>query len=105
MSSAKFFVSTSDKEGFGMAIAEAINLGAVPIVTLVGEPSKYLDAKSAFFFDTNGELDFLSKQKILDSLQDRDNLKLMNKRAQRQLSAYGNYTDEMIRAFKFLGEI
>ena len=105
MSSAKFFVSTSDKEGFGMAIAEAINSGAVPIVTYAGEPSRYLNTKSAFFFNTNGELDLLSKQTVLDNLQDEDNLKLMNERAQSQLGAYGSYTDEMISAFKFLGEI
>ena len=104
MTSSKFFVSTSEKEGFGLAIAESINGGSVPIVTKVGEPSIYLDEDKAIFLESSGELSVAAKNKIINLFKNPISLSEVNKRAKKSLQHYGNYTDAMVSALESVHE-
>ncbi len=92
----KFFVSTSEKEGFGSAVAEAINSGCVPVLTMVGEPINYLDDQTAVYLRSSNGFGKDEIAKITLLLKDTRLRTQMSGEAIKRLSTYGNYTDKMV---------
>lgn len=71
ITSSKFFLNTSLKEGMAIAVTEAMQLGLVPIITPVGEIANYcIDGHNSIYFNSN------TYQNVLDIV--KDNLKYKN---------------------------
>lgn len=101
LSGSRFYVLTSDFEGFSMSTVEAVQAGCVPVVRLVGGVSEYLSFNSAIVIsdaDVNSVIDT-----IVRTWNDPERASIILKEASRGIEKFPSYATAMRRAIEKSG--
>ncbi len=90
-----FYLQTSQLEGMAVSVVEAMQLGLVPVVTPVGEISRYcLDGKNSVLVSD----DEAAAHRALELIEDADDFKRMANEAMQTWQAKRLYREDVMEA-------
>ena len=87
-----FYLQTSVYEGAAMSVMESMKLGLVPIVTPVGEISRYCNYKNAIIVDSN----FEAVRSIIMALESQDIYNSLSNNAALKFEFQTSYSDSIV---------